>query len=64
MTITAIQQTDKPQLCVYLINRPPKYRKNKLTELENEIDNSTVTGGEIIIFSQQLLELEKTAEKI
>ena len=32
-------------MCIYLINRAPKYRKNKLTELKREIHNFTVAIG-------------------
>ena len=42
--------------------RAPKNRKQKLKEFNNERDNSTVTVGEIIIVSQQLLHLENTAD--
>lgn len=32
-------------MCIYLINRAPKYRKCKLTELKYEIHNITVAVG-------------------
>ena len=50
-------------MCIYLIIGAPKYRKQKLTELENEIDNSMVTVREIIIFSQQFATTRKNCRK-
>lgn len=41
-------------------NRAPKYVKQKLTELKEEINNSTVIGGASI----PLLTMDKTRQKI
>lgn len=62
MIIGTVQQKDIRQLYISLINRAPKYRKNKLTELKREIHNFTVAVGYYHIL-QQLLNQEKLQKR-
>lgn len=49
MIKTSIRVEDKIIINIYVLNRAPKYMKQKLTELKEEIYHSTITVGEIHI---------------